>query len=186
MLGIRQKRWKSMAVAAWLASAGLLGAPAMAAELDQASSLKIEVHGTVTERCAISSPGDVNLGNLNQAGRHTELKFGLDCNVPFNMTVAAERGALANREFPLGQGPYAGSLPYQFDLSIPVRKPSSSTVTRSFKSSDLVGGGQSFSSGGGIATQGMDARVTLGRAGGIAGLLGGDYSETINITISVI
>ena len=186
MVGIREKRWESMAAAACLACTGLFAAPAMAAELDQASSLKIEVHGTVTERCAISSPGDVNLGDLNQAGRQTELKFGLDCNVPFYMTVAAEHGALSNREYPKGQGPYAGRLPYQLDLSIPVRKPGSAVVQRSFKGADLAGNGQSFTSNGGIATQGMDARVTLGHAGGAAGLLGGDYSETINVTLSVI
>ena len=157
----------------------------MAADADYASTQKIEVHGTVTEHCAIGSPGDVQLGELDQAGRQTELKFGLDCNVPFTMTVSAEHGSLTNRQYPKGQGPYAGSLPYRLDLSIPVRKPASSIVRRSFASRDLVGG-RSFSSGGGIATQGMEATVTLGHPGGDAGLLGGDYSETIDVTISMI
>ncbi len=186
MLRLKAVQFSKPLLAICLVGAILSGAPALAAELDHVSSLNLEVHGTVTERCGIGSPGDVNLGDLNYAGRQAEFKFGLECNVPFVMTVSAEHGSLTNREFPAGQGPYAGKLPYQIDLSIPVRKPGSSIVRRSFKSADLAGGGQSFSSSGGIATEGMEARVTIGAALGEAGLLAGDYSETISVTLSMI
>ena len=52
------------------------------------------------------------------------------------------------------------------------------------RSADLAGAGQTFSSNGGIATEGMNATVTLGNRGTAAGLLGGDYVETIIVTLS--
>jgi hypothetical protein len=41
-----------------------------------------------------------------------------------------------------------------------------------------------ISSNGGIATDGMVLAVELGQPSGEAGLLGGEYSETITITVS--
>lgn len=158
---------------------------ASAAELDPSSTQRIQIHGDITQHCAISSPDDVDFGNLEREGLHADLKFGLDCNLPFTMQVQAERGALTNLEFPRGQGPYSGSLPYTLDFAIPARSPAASVIKQTFNSRDLVGG-KSISSNGAIATEGMDVRVTLGHAGGNAGLLAGDYGETITITLSSI
>ena len=160
-------------------------APGAMAELDTASLQKIEVHGEIRQHCAISSPGSFALGDLERDGLRADVKFGLDCNTPFIMKIEAARGALTNIAYPRGQGPYAGTLPYVFELTIPVRKPASGLITRSFNSRDLLGG-QTLSSGGAIASDGMEAHVTLGHPDGMAGLLAGDYSETITVTLSVI
>ena len=156
---------------------------AQATEMDPRAAQQVRVHGDIAQHCAISSPGDVDFGNLEQPGLQADLKFGLDCNVPFIMQVEAERGALTNLEFPKGQGPYAGSLPYVLDFSIPARSPSATVIRRSIQGRDLLGGA-AISSLGAIATEGMDVRVTLGRADGTAGLLAGNYGETITITLS--
>ncbi len=67
---------------------------------------------------------------------------------------------------------------------MPVRFPSSQTISKSFNSAQLQAGGV-ISSNGGIATDGMTLAVELGQPTGEAGmLLAGDYSETITITVS--
>lgn len=161
----------------------MLTSPALATELDASSSQRLLVHGDVTQHCSISSPGNVDFGNLDRDGLQANLAMGLDCNVPFVMNVSAQYGALTNIQFPNGQGPYAGSVPYALDLSIPARTPAATVITDSFNSRDLIGG-KSISSQGAIATEGMTVHVALGHAGGEAGLLAGDYGETITITLS--
>ena len=160
-----------------------IAAPAFGSELDASSSQRIQVHGDVTQHCSISSPGDLDFGNLERDGLQADLEFGLDCNVPFLMNVEAQYGALTNIQYPNGQGPYAGSLPYVLDFSIPARAPSATIISDSFNSRDLIAG-KSISSDGAIATDGMKVHVTLGHAGGEAGLLAGNYGETITITVS--
>ena len=164
-------------------SLSVLASPVSAAELEAAPSQRIQIHGDVTQHCAISSPGNVDFGNLEQDGLQADLTFGLDCNVPFVMNVEAQYGALTNIQYPSGQGPYAGSLPYVLDFSIPARTPSATIISDTFNSRDLIAG-KSISSEGAIATDGMKVHVTLGHAVGEAGLLAGDYGETITITMS--
>jgi hypothetical protein len=158
---------------------------AIASEVDGAAQQRLRVHGDIAQHCAISSPNSLKLGSLERTGLQADLKFGLDCNIPFVMQIRAERGALTNHEFPKGQGPYAGSLPYFLDFAIPTRMPSGNLIRRSFNSQELAGG-KSISSNGGIATEGMDVHLTLGQPSSAAGLLGGDYVETITISISEI
>jgi spore coat protein U-like protein len=160
-------------------------APAAASELDPAASQRIQIHGNVTQHCGIGSPGNVDFGNLERDGLQADLAFALDCNVPFVMNVEAQNGALTNLQYPSGQGPYAGSLPYVLDFSIPARSPSATVIRQTFNSHDLIGG-KSISSQGAIATDGMQVHVTLGHAVGEAGLLAGNYGETITITMSSI
>lgn len=157
--------------------------PVSATELDANSSQRLQVHGDVTQHCSIASPGNVDFGDLDRDGLQATLAFGLDCNLPFVMNVAAQYGALTNIQNPAGQGPYAGSLPYALDFSIPASAPAPTVITDTFSSRDLIGG-KSISSQGAIATEGMTVHVTLGHAGGEAGLLAGDYGETITITLS--
>jgi hypothetical protein len=170
---------------AWLLFASVLEAvsPAAATELGAGSSQRLQIHGDVTQHCAIGSPGNVDFGNLDRDGLQADLAVGLDCNVPFVMNVEAQYGALTNIQYPNGQGPYAGSLPYSLDLSIPARTPEARVITDTFNSRDLIGG-KSISSQGAIATDGMTVHVALGHAGGEAGLVAGDYGETITITLS--
>lgn len=174
----------------WIISASALAvavAPATlyATEIEAGSTQRIEVVGDVDAHCAISSPGDVEFDDLEREGLSADLHFGLDCNTPFVMSIKADHGALTNEEYPLGQGPYSGSLPYTVDFRIPARSPAPLVLRRSFSGGELAGGG-SISSLGAIATEGMEVRVTLGRAEGEAGLIAGDYGETITITLAAI
>ena len=132
---------------------------AWASELDAGSTQRLQVHGDITQHCAISSPGNVDFGSLGSGGEQADLHFGLDCNFPFVMNVQAQYGALTNIQYPRGQGPYAGSLPYVLDFSIPARTPSATTINATLSSRDLIGG-KSISSNGAIATEGMQVHVT--------------------------
>lgn len=165
--------------------AALVATSAHASELPDSPVQRLRVHGDIAQHCEISAPRDTDFGNLEGAVRDADLKFGLDCNVPFVMQVQAQNGALTNLEFPKGQGPYAGSVPYSLSFAIPARMPGATTIRRSFNSHDLVGG-QSISSQGGIATDGMEVHVALGKTNSEAGLIAGEYGETITLTVSVI
>jgi hypothetical protein len=167
-----------------LFGAALLAAPAFAADIENAKTIDIEVQGRIAERCGMGSVGDMDFGDLNRPGLGATARVALDCNIPFNMTIRASNGALAHSAMPGGQGPYAGSLPYTIGVTMPVRRPQSSVVERSFDSRELRGGGRTISSEGGIAVDGVALSVALGRPSGEAGLLAGEYGETIEITIT--
>lgn len=171
-------------VAAATALAGLLsGVSARAEAIIGVKSIDMYVHGTISQHCAMGGIGDMNFGDLTRPDLQASARVQFSCNVPFNVKVQAAHGGLTNLAYPKGQGPYAGSLPYTIGFAIPVRKPSEWLIDKTFNSRDLTGG-RSFSSAGGIATQGMMLNVALGRASGEAGLLAGDYSETIVITVT--
>ncbi|MEO5867942.1 MAG: hypothetical protein ABIS14_10145 [Sphingomonas sp.] len=126
----------------------------------------------------------VALGNLESTQRIRATRVALDCNVPIDVHVSATNGALTNTLYPVGQGPYAGKLNYQIGFVLPVRRPDPGVVTRSFRSADLIGG-QDFNSNGGIAIDGMALAIELAPVThGEGALLGGDYSETIVITVT--
>ncbi|WP_156956811.1 hypothetical protein [Sphingomonas astaxanthinifaciens] len=166
-------------------SIALLSQPASADQLDAAASQRVRVHGTVDGACGMGNGGSADFGELGSGGQQANFKVSLRCNVPFVLKFSAERGALTNRDFPHGQGPYAGSLPYTLDIAIPARRPAPVMLTGMLRSADLLGS-QSISSAGAIADQGMDVRVTLGRVDSSAGLLAGNYGETITVTLSPI
>jgi len=159
-------------------------APAMAADVDNLRSVDIGVQGTIVQRCQMGSIGNMDFGNLERVGLGATARVALHCNIPFNMAIKAQNGALANDRMPMGQGPYSGSLPYTIGLSMPVRRPQTSVIEKTFESRELKGSGRTISSGGGIAVDGMALSVSLGRPSGEAGLLAGDYGETIEITIT--
>jgi hypothetical protein len=166
------------------AAAMLFAAPAGAADIDNVRSLDMVVQGTIAQRCAMGAIGNMDFGNLNRPGLGAVARVSLDCNIPFNMQIRARNGRLAHQQMPSGQGPYAGSLPYTIGVNMPVRRPRTSVVERSFEGRELTGAGRTISSEGGIAVDGMALTVALGRPSGEAGLLAGDYGETIEITIS--
>jgi hypothetical protein len=166
--------------------AALLLCPAIASadEINGVRSLSIDVEGRIAQHCSMGSIPNLNLGNLETAARLRQTRVLLDCNVPISIQVKAINGALANTRYPAGQGPYSGKLDYDIGLTVPVRTPERSVVTRNFRSTDLIGG-QSFSSNGGIAIDDMDVSIELAAVShGDGALLGGDYSETIEITIA--
>ncbi len=156
---------------------------ANAKEIQNVRSLDIAVSGAIRQHCAMGNIGNMDFGNLERRGLGVETQVALDCNVPFTMTIKGARGGLTHTTMPNGQGPYSGVVPYSLAVEIPVRYPSRQTVSQSFNSRQLLAGGV-ISSNGGIATDGMRLSVNLGQPSGEAGLLAGDYSETITITVS--
>jgi len=164
-------------------AAAAFAAPANAEEIRNVKSLDIAVSGSIRQHCAMGSIGNMDFGNLERRGLGAETRVAFDCNSPFTMTIKGTSGALTHRTMPNGQGPYGGRLPYSISVKIPVRYPAMQILNRAFNSQQLQGGGV-ISSNGGIATDGMDLKVELGAPSGEAGLLAGDYSETITITVT--
>ncbi len=156
---------------------------AKAEEIVGQRKVEITLQGAISEHCAIGSIANMNFGNLERQGLGRETRVGFDCNIPFTMMIRGERGALTHLSMPNGQGPYGGAVPYSLAIEMPVRHPASEMVRRIFGSSELLAGGV-FTSNGGIATDGMVLAVQLGRPTGEAGLLAGDYTETITITVN--
>lgn len=173
-----------MALAVLLAAPMLIGAlPAAANDLDNLKSIELNVHGRIAEHCSMGQIADINFGDITRVGLQATAKVQLSCNVPFDMKIQSANGGLANDQFPHGQGPYAGTLPYTIGVSMPLRKPQTSFVDRTFKSNELTGG-RTISSDGGIALDGFGLTVALGRPSNEAGLLAGKYGETIVITVT--
>lgn len=169
-----------MAVVA-LAASGVPGANTPT-RVENSRSIDVVVQGRIAQRCAVGDIPDTDFGNLERPGLGMSARVALDCNIPFDMEIKATNGGLTHRTMPGGQGPYAGTVPYRLGVEIPVRRPQTGLVRQSFSSNQLRGGG-TVSSLDGIATDGMTINVELGQAGGEAGLLAGEYSETIIVTI---
>ncbi|WP_109355749.1 hypothetical protein [Sphingorhabdus sp. EL138] len=159
--------------------------PASANEIDNVRSLDIAVSGSISQQCAMGGIADMDFGNLERRGLNRQVPVAFNCNMPFTMTINGERGALTHSTMPNGQGPFGGQLPYSLSIEMPVRHPATQVINRSFNSRQLQGGGV-ISSNGGIATDGMILSVELGLPSGEAGLLAGEYSEMITITVSPI
>lgn len=173
---------------AWAAFAAAgLAVPASAADIrtDIANvrSLDLEVRGQIAQRCIMGAVGDMDFGNLQRSGLGAQSRVAFNCNMPFNMTIKGRNGALAHSRMPGGQGPYGGTVPYSLGVEMAVRHPSTQMVSRRFDSRALQAGG-TISSNGGIATDGLVLAVELGAPSGEAGLLAGEYSETITITVT--
>tara|TARA_R110000824_G_scaffold60913_4_gene162636 strand:+ start:383 stop:907 length:525 start_codon:yes stop_codon:yes gene_type:complete len=162
-----------------------LATPAGAHEIDNARSIDIAVSGSISEYCSMGGIADMDFGNLERRGLNRTAQVAFNCNTPFTMTINGERGALTHTTMPGGQGPFGGQLPYSLIVEMPVRHPATQMLSQSFTSRQLLAGGV-ISSNGGIATDGMVLGVELGIPSGEAGLLAGDYSEVITITVSPI
>ena len=166
-----------------LVGASLFAAESRAEQLDAGNQMQLRVHGDIVEHCEIGGGSAVDFGDLTRAGMTADIAANLNCNLPFNLRIESTRGGLTNLEHPLGQGPYAGTLPYTLSLDFAVRRPAYGIVSRSFESRTLKGA-QTVSSGGGIARNGLNLHVALGRPAGEAGLVAGNYSDTIVINVS--
>jgi spore coat protein U-like protein len=161
----------------------VIALPAQASDTESFRSLDITVSGAIRQHCAMGNIGNMDFGDLQRRGLSAQARVSLNCNVPFTMHVRGQNGALTHTAMPGGQGPYGGALPYSLAIEMPVRHPAVTMVSRSFGSQQLQAGGI-ISSNGGIATDDMTLAVELGTPSGEAGLLAGDYSETITITVT--
>lgn len=162
---------------------GALAVPAAAQEISNVKSVDIAVQGSIAQRCQMGAMPTADFGDLTRPGRTAAAKVALDCNVPFKMQIKAQNGALAHSEMPNGSGPYAGSIPYVLDVELPVRRPTTEMISKIFDGRSLTGG-QTISSAGGIAMDGLLLRLSLGSVTKEAGLLAGQYGEVIEITIA--
>lgn len=165
--------------------AALVSSSAFAGEVQNARSIDIAVSGSIRQHCALGAIADFDFGDLERRGLGITAPVAFDCNLPFTMTIKGANGALTHSVMPNGQGPFGGQLPYTLAVQMPVRHPSLQMVSRSFNSRQLQAGGI-ISSNGGIATDDMVLSVELGMPSGEAGLLAGDYSETITIIVTPI
>lgn len=177
-------RYLHAAVVSWSAMIISIG-PANAQPIENAETFDITVNGYIAEHCAIGSIADMDFGNLERRGLNRKTNVDLDCNIPFNMTITGSQGALTHTRLPNGQGDFSGRVPYALSIEMPIRHPAAQIINTTFNSNQLRSGGV-ISSNGGIAIDGFVLGVELGRANGRAGLLAGEYAETITITISPI
>lgn len=146
-----------------------------------ASSLDVIVKGKITASCRLSGGGDIDFGELT-GGQQVEADFGLACNVPFDISFQSQGGGLAHVNKPRGEGPFAGRLGYTLNVAIPTINPIPAVLSGTFASENLVAK-KTLSSGEGIAQGGGRIRILTNRPEGV-GLLAGEYSEVLNITLA--
>ncbi|MNU67282.1 hypothetical protein D3C71_566160 [compost metagenome] len=158
-----------------LAYEGLPGAAAYAPELS------VTLAGRIDDHCAISGGGAMALGELTP-GESVAADFSLDCNVPFDIRIASANGGLTHLTKPDGEGPFAGRLPYDLQVRIPTLNPGASSLTGSFSSAELRGEAI-MSSGQAVAAAGRSRLALTTRNVQGAGLLAGDYSEILTISV---
>jgi hypothetical protein len=144
-----------------------------------ARELEVRVTGRIKASCQLSGGGELNMGELHGGERATAL-FGLDCNVPFDLALRSQRGGLAHVSQPQGEGPFAGTLPYDVLLTVPTLRPDPVVVQASFKSTQMAG---QLSSGEGISAGGGKLEFKMRDAPG-SGLLAGQYTETLTLTVT--
>lgn len=174
---------RALFLSVMLCMAAFGSSAAQAEQVEDTKSFDLVVSGKLAEQCSLGSIADMDFGNLERAGLGAEAQVAFNCNIPFTMTVKADRGALTHTTMPNGQGPYAGAIPYTVGINLPLRNPHQTTVRHTFNSRQAQAGGV-ISSNGGIATDGMTLAVELAPTTGKAGLLAGEYAETISITVS--
>jgi spore coat protein U-like protein len=173
-----------------LASASLVGT-ATAAEVERiaqlpnielGSTINLALAGTISADCQLSGNEVVDLGEL-RAGVSAARRLGLTCNLPFDLSLTSDNGALTHTTKPLGEGPFVGTLGYRVLVSIPLDGPiSSGTLNGDFTSASLRAR-KTVDSGTAIAQGGGELQFVALTPGG-AGLLAGDYSDRIVVTLN--
>ena len=145
------------------------------------SGFDVIVKGKITPNCRLSGGGVIDFGELT-GGQQVEADFGLSCNVPFDISFQSQSGGLAHVTKPRGEGPFAGRLGYTLNVAIPTINPNPAVLSGTFDSENLIAK-KTLSSGEGIAQGG--GRIVI-RTNGLSdsGLLAGEYSEVLNITLA--
>lgn len=143
--------------------------------------LEVALVGRIPGRCELGGGGDIDFGELT-GGEIATAQMALDCNVPFELTLTSARGGLAHVTLPRGQGPFAGTLPYDVRVRVPTLRPEPGVLEGRFRSDNLISR-QSLSSGSAIAAGGARLEIRTATPSG-AGLLAGNYTETLTVTLS--
>lgn len=161
-----------------LAAAAPAGAETMTGD---GGRLDLEVTGRITPSCRLAGGGEMDFGELT-GGQEIQADFGLACNVPFDISFQSQSGGLAHASKPRGEGPFAGLLGYTLNVTIPTLSPHAATLGGTFASQNLTAK-KTLSSGDGIAQGGGRIQIRTDRPEG-AGLLAGEYSEVLSITVA--
>src|SRR5690606_5832854 len=165
-----------------MALAAAAAAPARAETMvADGARLDVEVTGRITASCRLAGGGDIDFGELT-GGQQVEADFGLSCNVPFDISFQSQSGGLAHVTKPRGEGPFAGRLGYTLNVAIPTINPNPAVMSGTFDSENLIAK-KTLSSGEGIAKGGGRIRILTNRPSE-SGLLAGEYSEVLNITLA--
>lgn len=175
---------RSLAAATVLAAASL-GAGVAHAHTDRDapsfSKLVVALDGRIAPRCELGAGGAIDFGELT-GGESVTAVVGFACNVPFDISFQSARGGLAHVTMPTGQGPFAGTLGYALDVTIPTLSPTPRTLHAHYESRSLVGR-RTLSSDAAIAAGGAQLVFRTDAPQG-AGLLAGDYTETMSVTVT--
>ena len=147
------------------------------------TKLDLTLNGDLPERCQASGGGDIDFGSNLSGGLAATATFGLQCNIPFSLTVTSALGGLAHADLPGGQGPFAGTLGYTMDVKVPTLTAAGpgQTVGGTFNSAARS---KTFDSATDAIATGGGSITFLTNASTGAGLLAGAYSDTVTITVS--
>jgi len=145
------------------------------------SRLEVALDGRIPGRCEMGSGGDINFGELTGNETATaDVPF--QCNVPFEIGLQSVHGGLAHQTLPDGQGPFAGTLGYSVSVRVPTRAPQPGAIAETYQSGQLTAR-KTLSSQGAIAAGGARLRFQTDPLIG-PGLLAGEYSETLYLTVT--
>lgn len=163
------------------AVAMLVGAGTVRADsIESTSGFDVAVTGRIVSDCRLSGGGTIDLGELT-GNEVVTADFGLRCNLPFDISFESARGGLAHVTKPRGEGPFAGTLGYTLNVFVPTLAPTSGTMSAAYSSADLTAR-KTLTSGDAIAAGGGQIQIRTQRPQG-AGLLAGDYVETLSVTL---
>lgn len=144
--------------------------------------VELVVTGTIAARCELGQGAVMDLGELGP-GTSVAARFGLSCNLPFDLSIRSDNGGLSHTTKPAGEGPYVGNLGYSVSVDLPLTGTASQSQLSASYTASALRNGASLSSGASIAQGGGTLRLTTQAAGG-AGLLAGDYADQIVVTLN--
>ena len=149
--------------------------------IESPTGFDVVLAANVPTRCELGRGATIDFGELT-GGISAEARLGLECNVPFDLNIRSAHGGLEHATKPGGEGPFAGRLAYAFGVDVPVLAPAERMMSGRYDSRQLVSG-VTLSSMDAIAKGGAVLRFNTQAPEG-AGLLAGEYSETITLTIT--
>lgn len=183
--GFRARRWRTLVAGRVSGVVGVVavavGAGAVQADsVESASSFDVVVTGRIVSDCRLSGGGTIDLGQLT-GNEVVTADFGLRCNVPFDLSFESASGGLAHVTKPRGEGPFAGTLAYTLNVAVPTLSPQSGMMSAAYSSTDLTAR-KTLTSGEAIAAGGGRLQIRTQAPQG-AGLLAGEYVETLSVTL---
>lgn len=158
----------------------LSAAAAQADSIESATGFDVLVTGRIVADCRLSGGGVIDFGELT-GNEVVTADLGLRCNVPFDLSFESASGGLAHVAKPRGEGPFAGTLRYTLNVAVPTLAPQDGMMSAAYSSAELTAR-KTLSSGDAIAAGGGRLQIRTQPSEG-AGLLAGDYAETLSVTI---